>query len=100
MYIVHLNYTCPAEVDTHLEAHRAWLDRHYACAAFLASGPKTPRTGGVILVRAMLRSQLNALLAQDPFAQAGVADYEVVEFTPNKQHPTLAATGLLDTPLT
>lgn len=100
MYIVSLHYDQRplAEVDAQLEAHRAWLDRHYAAGEFLASGPKVPRTGGVILVRAMPRARLDALLADDPFARAGVARHEVIEFLASKQHPAVAATGLLDAP--
>jgi len=45
----------------------------------------------------MPREQLDALLAGDPFALAGVVTHEVTEFNATKQHPALAATGLLDT---
>lgn len=99
MYFVSLHYLRSLnEVEAHLSAHRAWLDRHYASGELLASGPKVPRTGGVLLVRAMPRPRLDALLASDPFAQAGVAKYEITEFEPTKQHPALAATGMLDAP--
>ena len=99
MYIVSLHYIRPlAELELHLAAHRAWLDQHYAANLILASGPKVPRSGGVILVRAMPRAQLDALLAGDPFALAGIATHDVTEFNATRQHPALAATGLLDTP--
>lgn len=99
MYIVNLTYLRPlADLDSLLPAHRTWLDQHYADQVFLASGAKVPRTGGIILVRAIPRAQLDALLATDPFAQAGAAAYDVIEFNPVKQHPALAATGLLDAP--
>lgn len=39
---------------------------------------------------------LPARLATDPYAQAGAASYDVIEFHPVKQHRALAATGLLD----
>lgn len=92
MYVVNLHYTRPlAEVEQWIEPHRAFLDRHYASGDFLASGPKVPRTGGVILVRGVSRQRLDEIIAEDPFYQAGVAQYEVVEFTAVKHRPELVA---------
>lgn len=73
-----------AEVEKHLGAHRAYLDRHYAGGRFLCSGPRCPRTGGVILCRAADRVSVEALTAEDPFRVQGVADYEIIEFTPTR----------------
>lgn len=81
MYVVMLTYTQPpAEVDKHREAHRDWVRHQYERGRFLASGPRVPREGGLILVRDMPRENLDALLAEDPFRQNGVADYTVVAF--------------------
>lgn len=85
MYIVSLTYTVPLpEIETHLAAHRAFLDEHYASGALIASGPKDPREGGVILAMTPDRESLDAILAQDPFHLAGVAEYEVTRFVPVK----------------
>jgi len=82
MFIVSLTYKCPlAEIDQHLDAHVAYLKEQYAQGHFIASGRKVPRTGGVILARAESREALGKILAQDPFARADLADYEIVEFT-------------------
>ena len=82
MFIVMLNYIQPlGEVDKHLAAHRAYLQEQYTNGTFLASGPKEPRTGGVILARADSLAKLQATIALDPFKVHGVADYDVVEFT-------------------
>ncbi|MFP5077248.1 YciI family protein [Rhizobium sp. YIM 134829] len=79
MFIVSLTYrNGTAAADAHLTAHVAWLTTGYEQGIFLASGRKVPRTGGVILARGA-RSALDALLATDPFALHGVADYEVTE---------------------
>jgi uncharacterized protein YciI len=43
----------------------------------------------VILARGGDRKSLEALLSQDPVAQAGVADYQVIEFTPTTTAPGL-----------
>ena len=81
MYVVLVNYTQPlAVIEQHLTAHRAFLDQHYANGNLLASGPRNPRTGGVLLAGNMEREARDAVLAEDPFARAGVASYEVIEF--------------------
>lgn len=90
MFIVMLTYIAPIEeIDALLPPHREYLKRHYAAGTFLASGPKVPRDGGVILARAGSRAELDAVLAEDPFAEAGVARYEVTEFLPGMTCPEL-----------
>jgi len=84
MFVITLTYKAPLEqVDEHLGGHVAWLDRNYAAGLFLASGRQVPRTGGVILSGGS-RATVEAAVAQDPFAVAGVADYQIVEFTATK----------------
>ncbi len=88
MFIVLLNYVKSLdEVDRLVEAHVAYLDEQYAQGRFIASGRKVPRTGGVILSRMESREALEAVLAKDPFAEHGVASYEIVEFVPSKVLP-------------
>ncbi len=55
-------------------SHRAFLAKHYAAGTFLASGPKEPRTGGMILASCKSVEDLAAALAQDPFHMYEVAD--------------------------
>ena len=79
MYIVSLTYHRPIEeVESHLDGHIAWLKQYFQAGSFIASGRKQPRTGGVILVKDMERSRLDAILAEDPFV--AVAHYEVTNF--------------------
>ena len=57
MFIAILTYKKPLEeVDRHLQAHRDYLAKHYAAGDFI--------------------------IAQDPFNINGIADYQIVEFTP------------------
>lgn len=78
MHIVTLTYTADlAEIDAALTDHRGWLAQNYADGAFLASGPKEPRTGGVILTADITRDELDRRLANDPFRQRALADYTV-----------------------
>ncbi len=81
MFIVSLDYVKPLDqVDALLDAHVAWLREGYAAGVFLASGRKTPRTGGIILASGD-RASLETRLARDPFRVAGVATCTVTEFT-------------------
>lgn len=89
MYVVELTYLKSLDaIDGQLEAHRRFLDEHYASGTFLASGPKNPRYGGVILVSGQVdRSELETILEQDPFRLHGLASYHVIDFSIVKFHP-------------
>lgn len=83
MFIAILSYKKPLEdVDRFLQAHREYLAKHYAAGDFIASGPQTPRIGGVIMIKAENREAVDSIIAQDPFNINGIADYQIVEFTP------------------
>ncbi|ODP32993.1 YciI family protein [Pandoraea sp. ISTKB] len=95
MYIVELTYLQPVSaVDVQLEAHRAFLSTQYEREVFIASGPKDPREGGIIVVSGKVsREELDAIIAQDPFHIHGLASYRVITFNPVKFLPQVA--GLL-----
>lgn len=83
MFIAILKYKKPLEeVDRFLQAHRDYLAEHYAAGNFISSGPQTPRVGGVIMIKVENRIAVDAIIAQDPFNINGIADYQIVEFTP------------------
>jgi uncharacterized protein YciI len=81
MFVILLDYVRPLEdVDSHLVAHRQFLREHYASGHLLMSGPKQPRTGGVIVCAAASRTEAEALVARDPFHVHGIANYQIIEF--------------------
>ena len=83
MFIAILTYKKPLSVvDKYIQAHRDYLTEHYAAGDFIASGPQNPRIGGVIMIKATNRDAVNAIISQDPFNINGIADYQIVEFTP------------------
>lgn len=83
LFVIDLTYTADlADVDRHLEAHRSFLKDQYAAGHFLASGPKNPRTGGVILAKGSSRAEIEHLVALDPFKIEAVASYAITEFYP------------------
>jgi uncharacterized protein YciI len=86
MYIIELTYKKDMNfVDKYLEAHRAFLDEQYAKGTFLASGPKNPRDGGVILAREMDRSELDKILALDPFYTEEISHFKITDFAVTKR---------------
>lgn len=91
MFVVLLTYKKPlSEVESYLEAHRQFLDDSYNKGYFLASGPKVPREGGVILVRTMQRHVLETHLCNDPFYREQIAEYTLIEFNAIKHADCLA----------
>lgn len=83
MFIAILSYKKPlCEVDRFLAAHREYLAKHYVAGDFIASGPQTPRAGGVIMMKADRREAVEAIIAEDPFHINNIADYQIVGFTP------------------
>ncbi len=85
MFVVNLSYIKPLDVaDQFMAEHIAFLDRYFAQGVFIASGRKVPRTGGIILANASSRDALEQILEHDPFKREGVAQFEIIEFTPSK----------------
>lgn len=90
MFLVILSYIRPLdEVDAHLDAHRAFLDEQYRRGVFVLSGPRQPRSGGVILARAESAEALERVLASDPFHVHGLARYELHAFAVRAAAPGL-----------
>ncbi len=85
MIIVEITYKAPPqEVDKYLQAHREFLDYHYKQGLFLASGPQKPRVGGILIALTQDKAHLEAVLQNDPYYLAEIADYRLIEFTPVK----------------
>jgi uncharacterized protein YciI len=81
MFVIELVYKVPlAEIDAHMKAHVAFLDKYYKAGNFLVSGRKVPRDGGIILARADSREEIERIVREDPFASRGLADFRIVEF--------------------
>ncbi|PYE88484.1 YciI family protein [Phyllobacterium leguminum] len=92
MYIVNLTYVKPlTDIEEHIRLHREFLDVYYAREIFLASGPKNPRDGGIILASGKVsRAELETILTEDPFHQHGLARYDIIEFEPVKHNGALS----------
>ena len=78
-----------ADGDT-IARHRSYLDDLYKQGLLIASGPRQPRIGGLIIARGNDEEAVHALLDNDPFVVAGIADYELIPFEPSKAaHPDM-----------
>lgn len=82
-FLIHLTYLKPIEVvQEFTDRHRSYLKTKYDEGILLFSGPRVPRTGGVLFAKAADISVINNIIAADPFATNGVAEYEVIEVAP------------------
>jgi len=84
MFIVNLNYKVSLKIiDKHLDEHRNFLNEYFAQQIFIFSGPKQPRTGGIILANCESKLELMKIIKEDPFYKNNLADYSITEFKPN-----------------
>jgi len=85
MFIIDLHYLVPiAAIEKHITAHRSFLDKYYEKKLFISSGPKHPRTGGVILATAESLELVENIIKEDPFYIHQLASYTITCWNPNK----------------
>lgn len=80
-----IRYRRPLEdVLAHQDAHRAYLRGLKEKGVLIASGPMTPRFGGLCLLRVADddTQALDAIRDNDPFVKHGVAQYELIGWAP------------------
>jgi uncharacterized protein YciI len=53
------------------------------------SGPKNPRTGGIVVARAPSLEEIQAFFGQDPYQLNKIATYRFAEFSPVKRQPLM-----------
>lgn len=85
MIIVNLTYIKPmTEINALTDAHRAVLAGWAKDNILICSGPKEPRTGGVMIFNLPTIEAVEKLMEADPFWREGMATYEYIVFTPIK----------------
>jgi uncharacterized protein YciI len=83
MFLVLLKYIQPLErVDEFVPAHVEFLKACYEQSQFIFSGPRIPRTGGIILANVESLEAVWSLIKEDPFYIHQIAEFEVIEFKP------------------
>jgi uncharacterized protein YciI len=81
MFVIELIYKRDLrDIDARMSAHVRFLKKYYASGHFLVSGRKIPRDGGIILAVGDSRQEIEAIVAEDPFHQHGLADFRIIEF--------------------
>lgn len=85
LFIALLTYKQSLEkVDEYLHEHRLYLEKNFKLGNFIIAGRRNPLIGGVILINQPSKEQVINIIKEDPFYSNGVADYELIEFTPSK----------------
>ncbi|WP_088184289.1 YciI family protein [Sphingobium sp. Z007] len=83
MFIVSLHYIVDLPtVDSHMDAHVAWLKAGLADGWLLVAGRKVPRDGGILIARGV-KADIEAKVATDPFVLNGVAEVTLTQFNPS-----------------
>lgn len=83
MFLIELTYkVSPEEAARCRDAHIEYIDAAQARGIVIVSGPKTTKTGGLILARFADKAEADIFVHEDPFYKSHVADYRIVEFTP------------------
>ena len=91
LFVIDLEYIASQEaIQAEMAAHREYLEVYYDNGTFLASGPKEPRTGGVILAVGD-SNEIQIAVEADPFFTASVARFTITEFMPNQTGAVLEA---------
>jgi uncharacterized protein YciI len=81
MFVIELTYKAAlVEIDAHMSEHVTFLRKYYASGNFLVSGRKIPRDGGIILAVGKSRTQIEAIVEEDPFYKHGLAEFRIIEF--------------------
>lgn len=84
-----LTYLQPDDVvDRSRPAHLDWLAQEVAAGRVLLAG-RTEARGAVLVVADMSAAEADAVIAADPYTQAGVARYDRVSFTAGFRAPGL-----------
>jgi uncharacterized protein YciI len=92
MFVIELTYKVElTEIDAHLKAHLAYLNKYYAAGTFLVSGRKIPREGGIILAVGESKERVEAIVREDPFVREGLADFRIIEFRPSQRAKSVDA---------
>lgn len=85
MYLMISKYLAPLDqVDTVRDDHSAYLDGLERRGLLVAAGRQAPPTGGVVLFDVDTEAEARALIADDPYVKAGVAEYTAVGWRPTR----------------
>ena len=83
LFVILVSYTKPLEViESILQEHRAFLKKGYESGNLLASGPQSPKIGGIVIGKFDSKESAETFFKYDPYAKNNAATYQILEFTP------------------
>jgi uncharacterized protein YciI len=89
-HVVEITYKAPIEkIEELTPIHRDFLQTGYKTGMLLVSGPKVPRTGGIVIAKANSMEELTEFFKNDPYALNDAADYRFIEFNPKSHQEIL-----------
>ncbi len=89
-FLVNITYMVPlAKINQMLPEHREFLQEGYNKGLLLLSGPRNPRTGGIVIARSESLEGIKSFFNDDPYKINNCAIYEFIEFDPVKRQPLL-----------
>jgi len=92
MFVIELVYKVAlSEIDAHMGAHVAFLNKYYAAGNFLISGRKIPREGGIILAVGKTLAEVEAIIQEDPFHKHGLAEFRIIQFRASQRAKDIPA---------
>lgn len=84
-FLVNITYKVDLEkIGEILPKHREFLQAGYDKNLLLMSGPRNPKTGGIVIARAENLEDIQSFFENDPYQIEDYAKYEFVEFNPVK----------------
>ena len=94
IFVATLTYRVPMDqVEAATADHRAYVKTLHEQGKLLASGPFAPRVGGMLMLQAGSRDEVDMMLVDDPFLDRGIATYEVRQWIPTIGQDALEAMG-------
>lgn len=90
LFVILVHYEVDLEkIESALKEHRSFLQKGYDSGLLLASGPRNPRDGGVIIGKFSSKQEAENFTKNDPFFKHHFAKYEIFEFSAVLHHKLL-----------
>jgi len=92
LYAIKLTYISSTEqIREHLDAHKGWLIKYIGSANVLFAGPLMDKSGGFILAHAHQLSDIQKIMAEDPFVAHRLVSLDIIECDPAIRSTDFAA---------
>jgi len=84
MFVIFLKFSeHKAKAKDFMAEHNAWIKQGIEDGVFILAGSLQPKAGGCIIAHNIDRTDLEQLIAQDPFVQQQVVYADIFEVNPS-----------------